>query len=296
MGSSETFLLRWNEFEPNVKQGFSRLRSEADFYDVTLSCGESGQIKAHKVILATYSTFFKSLLRSISHDHPLLYLRGIHISHLESLVSFMYEGEVRVRPEDLDAFLAVATELKINGLMSSQEPAEAPNTEQNESLPVRISSTCAKRTLNQTNSKSKKAKFSATEETKQEPDFEDVAETNEYLEVKKEDQEMHDYEETAEDTEGTPTVSQEELNEQLDAQINKWISPRNPTTKRYQCLKCPYSSGMRSCVKNHVEAKHFVTNGFTCDKCSRKYKTRESLSKHKAAHKKDPEFFATDLL
>ncbi|QQP38176.1 Longitudinals lacking protein-like, partial [Caligus rogercresseyi] len=198
MDSSETLLLRWNEFEPNVKQGFSQLRSEADFYDVTLSCGESGQIKAHKVILATYSTFFKSLLRSISHDHPLLYLRGIHISHLESLISFMYEGEVRVRPEDLDAFLAVATELKIN----------APNTEQNESLPVRISSTCAKRTLNQTNSKSKIAKLSAQEETKQEPEFQDVFESNEYTEVKMEDQERH------EDTvaEETPTISEKELN------------------------------------------------------------------------------------
>nr|ACO11330.1 Longitudinals lacking protein-like [Caligus rogercresseyi] len=292
MDSSETLLLRWNEFEPNVKQGFSQLRSEADFYDVTLSCGESGQIKAHKVILATYSTFFKSLLRSISHDHPLLYLRGIHISHLESLISFMYEGEARVRPEDLDAFLAVATELKINGLMSSQEPAEAPNTEQNESLPVRISSTCAKRTLNQTNSKSKIAKLSAQEETKQEPEFQDVFESNEYTEVKMEDQERH------EDTvaEETPTISEKELNEQLDAQINKWISPRDPKTKQFKCLKCPYSTGNFSHAKNHVEAKHFVTNGFTCDKCSKKFKTRESLYKHKASHKKDPEFFATDIL
>eukprot|EP00096_Caligus_rogercresseyi_P002070 TRINITY_DN1383_c0_g1_i5.p1 TRINITY_DN1383_c0_g1~~TRINITY_DN1383_c0_g1_i5.p1 ORF type:complete len:215 (+),score=34.08 TRINITY_DN1383_c0_g1_i5:78-722(+) len=212
MDSSETLLLRWNEFEPNVKQGFSRLRSEADFYDVTLSCGESGQIKAHKVILATYSTFFKSLLRSISHDHPLLYLRGIHISHLESLVSFMYEGEVRVRPEDLDAFLAVATELKINGLMSSQEPAEAPNTEQNESLPLRmdeIASSCDKRTLNQTNSKSKIAKLSAAEETKEEPGFEDVPETNEYTEVKIEDEKMHE----GTVAEGTLVISEKELNE-----------------------------------------------------------------------------------
>eukprot|EP00096_Caligus_rogercresseyi_P007694 TRINITY_DN256_c0_g1_i3.p1 TRINITY_DN256_c0_g1~~TRINITY_DN256_c0_g1_i3.p1 ORF type:complete len:421 (-),score=171.85 TRINITY_DN256_c0_g1_i3:267-1529(-) len=115
MGSCERLCLRWNDFESNIKHGFSELRQEEDFFDVTLACG-SQQIKAHKVILSACSPFFRSIIKSIPHAHPLLYLRGIQFAHLESLLCFMYNGEVNVTQEDLNNFLAVAEELKIKGL------------------------------------------------------------------------------------------------------------------------------------------------------------------------------------
>nr|ACO10995.1 Broad-complex core protein isoform 6 [Caligus rogercresseyi] len=115
MGFMERLHLRWNDFEPNIKLGFSELRQDEDFYDVTLAC-ESKQVKAHKVILSACSPFFRSLIKSVSHAHPLLYLRGIKFSHLEALLSFMYNGEVSVTQEELTEFLSIAKELKIRGL------------------------------------------------------------------------------------------------------------------------------------------------------------------------------------
>ncbi|QQP37396.1 Broad-complex core protein isoform 6, partial [Caligus rogercresseyi] len=127
MGSMEQLHLRWNDFESNIKLGFSELRQDEDFYDVTLAC-ESKQIKAHKVILSACSPFFRSLIKSVSHAHPLLYLRGIKFSHLEALLSFMYNGEVNVTQEELTEFLSIAEELKIRGLTQEGSSSSSSGT------------------------------------------------------------------------------------------------------------------------------------------------------------------------
>nr|ACO13058.1 Broad-complex core protein isoform 6 [Lepeophtheirus salmonis] len=128
MGSTETLCLRWNEFESSIKHGFSVLRSDKDFFDVTLACGFH-QIKAHKLILSTCSAFFRTLIKSVPHQHPLLYLRGVDFNNLESVLCFMYSGEVRVNPEDLDQFLSLAQELQVNGLMQDQSSSEVVKSE-----------------------------------------------------------------------------------------------------------------------------------------------------------------------
>ena len=115
MASSEKFCLRWNDFESNISVAFRELRDDKDFFDVTLACDEE-QIQAHKVILSACSPFFRSILRKNPHAHPLLYLKGVKFSDLQSVLNFMYHGEVNVNQEDLQMFLAAAEELRIKGL------------------------------------------------------------------------------------------------------------------------------------------------------------------------------------
>lgn len=89
--------------------------------DVTLAC-EQDQISAHKVVLSACSSFFKTILKRNPHQHPLLYLRGISYSNIESLINFMYYGEVSIAQEELNSFLAVAEELQVKGLTQSESP------------------------------------------------------------------------------------------------------------------------------------------------------------------------------
>lgn len=119
MGGAEKFCLRWNDFESNVSSAFRELRDEKDFFDVTLACDDE-QIHAHKVILGACSSFFRAVLRRNPHQHPLLYLKGVKYSDLESVLNFMYHGEVNVAQDDLNSFLAVAEELKVKGLTQNQ--------------------------------------------------------------------------------------------------------------------------------------------------------------------------------
>jgi len=113
---TEKFCLRWNDFESNISSAFRDLREDKDFFDITLACDNDEQIQAHKVILAACSPFFRHVLRRNPHQHPLLYLKGVKFTDLQSVLSFMYHGEVNVAQEELNSFLAVAEELKIKGL------------------------------------------------------------------------------------------------------------------------------------------------------------------------------------
>jgi len=117
--SSEKFSLRWNDFETNINEAFRELREENYFLDVTLVC-ENEQVQAHKVILSACSSFFRNMLRRNAHQHPLIYLKGVKFSDLQSVLDFMYQGEVSVAQEDLNSFLAVAEDLSVKGLTQNK--------------------------------------------------------------------------------------------------------------------------------------------------------------------------------
>lgn len=89
--ATEKFCLKWNDFESNISVAFRDLRDEKDFFDVTLAC-EDEQLPAHKVILSACSPFFKGILRKNQHPHPLLYLKGIKLKEMQSVLNFMYHG------------------------------------------------------------------------------------------------------------------------------------------------------------------------------------------------------------
>ena len=113
--STDKFCLKWNDFDTNLRHAFQQFREEKDFFDVSLVC-EDEQIEAHKMILSASSVFFKNLFkRNSSHKHPFIYLKGVKLQELQSLLQFMYQGEVNVAQDSLNNFLAVAEELAVKG-------------------------------------------------------------------------------------------------------------------------------------------------------------------------------------
>ena len=114
----EKFCLKWNDFQTTVSQSFGLLRKEEDFFDVTLVTEDEVQISAHKLVLASSSSFFKSVLRKSSHSHPLIYLSGVNSVNLEFVMNYIYLGEVQIYQEQIDSFLDVAQKLKVSGLIS----------------------------------------------------------------------------------------------------------------------------------------------------------------------------------
>ena len=140
--SSEKFCLKWNDFESNISGSFKELRDDQEFFDVTLACHDE-QIKAHKVIISACSPFFRNVLRTNPHHHPLLYMRGVSFSDLRSVLDFMYHGEVNIAQEDLNNFLSVAEDLKVKGLTqnksgtstSGRTKPQPPDREMKRSMP-----------------------------------------------------------------------------------------------------------------------------------------------------------------
>jgi len=119
MMANEKLCLRWTDFESNISGALRELREDQGFYDVTLACDED-QIQAHKVIIAACSPFFRTVLQRNPHTHPLLYLKGVKLSDLKSVLDFMYNGEVNMAEEELNSFLNVAEELKVKGFTGNK--------------------------------------------------------------------------------------------------------------------------------------------------------------------------------
>lgn len=127
MAPSELLKLSWKD-QPSFSLAFKDMRNEEDLFDITLSVG-SQQIKAHKLVMSVSSPFFKNLIHQNPHPHPLIYLKGVDFSTLQSILDFIYYGEITVEQKVLSTFLSVADELKIKGLTSQpQNPPPPPST------------------------------------------------------------------------------------------------------------------------------------------------------------------------
>ena len=73
-----------------------------------------------QVVLSACSSFFRGVLRQNPHPNPLIYLRGLRANDIQSVLDFMYNGEVNVAQDELNSFLAVAEDLSVKGLTQSQ--------------------------------------------------------------------------------------------------------------------------------------------------------------------------------
>ncbi|XP_070150698.1 protein abrupt-like isoform X2 [Polyergus mexicanus] len=114
-GGEQQYSLRWNDFHLSILNSFRSLRDHQDFVDVTLAC-DSRTFTAHKVVLSACSPYFRDLLKANPCQHPIVILRDVASSDMESLLRFMYNGEVHVGQEQLPAFLKTAQMLQVRGL------------------------------------------------------------------------------------------------------------------------------------------------------------------------------------
>jgi len=81
--------------------------------------------------LSSFSSFFKEILLQDDHPKPYIYLKGISYPILQSILDYIYQGEVNVAKEELENFLSVTAELQIKGLVN-KDGTQVGNTEEEE--------------------------------------------------------------------------------------------------------------------------------------------------------------------
>ena len=113
---ADQFCLKWNNYQLSLTSAFKHILEEEEFVDVTLSAGGKN-LKAHKVVLSACSSYFRDLLKGIGlWQHPVLVLRDVQFLELQSILEFVYLGEVNVEQDRLESFLKTAELLRIKGL------------------------------------------------------------------------------------------------------------------------------------------------------------------------------------
>ena len=124
---AEKFCLKLNDFHSNVSKSFSLWRNEDYLQDVTLVGDDHKQILAHKLVLSACSEYFRTIFKNNKHPNPMLCLYGINHQDLYNVMDYIYNGEVQIYQGDLDRFLTIAQQLRLEGLLSNDNNEETKN-------------------------------------------------------------------------------------------------------------------------------------------------------------------------
>ncbi|XP_034490946.1 protein bric-a-brac 1 isoform X2 [Drosophila innubila] len=120
MATTQQYSLRWNNYLRHLTYSLDNHRLNDDFVDVSL-CVDGRKIKAHKVVLSSCSSYFKEIFKENPHPHPVIIFKFIKFEDLNSIVEFMYQGEVNVQQEALQSFLQTAELLAVQGLTAEEK-------------------------------------------------------------------------------------------------------------------------------------------------------------------------------
>ncbi|XP_043472186.1 transcription factor GAGA-like isoform X3 [Leptopilina heterotoma] len=174
MGSSgQLYSLSWGEFGSSLASAVQIFQGHGDLVDVTLAAG-GRSFAAHKIVLSAASPFLLKLLKSTPCEHPVVMLAGIGAEDLETILEFVYRGEVRVEPSQLPSLLQAANCLNIHGLtpptivpdkVEEKEPSTNVNEKTEEITSPSVSSRKRKRKRKQTSSSSSTTTTTATTAT-----------------------------------------------------------------------------------------------------------------------------------
>ena len=259
------FYLQWNDFQANASSTFKEMRKDQEFVDVTLACDDNHKIEAHKMVLAASSSFFGDLLRQNKHPKPFIYLRGIKVKALTSILDFMYNGEVNMPHEDLDDFMKVGDDLKVKGLEREDSQAYFEDT----SL------------KNHTKTKERKEKdnkkhiiIKEQEPTKYKSAG---AKRSDLVLVDTFNEELFNI--------GLPSNKENKYlqQEQIFKHLNSVILPKiSKLNGAYECNECGFQSKHMTNMKNHIESNHLNTKDteIPCLHCDVFTHTRTALRNH----------------
>ena len=117
----EKYTLTWHSYSDHLRKTLNNMMTSSEFADVTLVTDDKQQIKAHRNILSACSPVFKNILQLDSNiANPVIYLRGIQHSEMESILQFIYLGEARFYKERINEFIMVCKDLEIMELSTGR--------------------------------------------------------------------------------------------------------------------------------------------------------------------------------
>ena len=81
----EKYSLAWHAYTDHLKSMMKDLMMNEDFSDVTLVTEDKKHIKANISILGACSPVFKDILKKEKNSSPIMYLKGIQYSEMDSI-------------------------------------------------------------------------------------------------------------------------------------------------------------------------------------------------------------------
>ena len=270
----QQYNLAWHTYSEHQREIMQKMLICDDFKDVTLISDDKKPIKAHRNILSACSPVFKNIFQMEINNHPVIYLRGIKHSEIESILQFIYLGETKLYKDSLNELLLVAKNLEIEEFSKNVEfeklqDYQTDNGQLNEkfnksneiqSTSKEESSAISLWSILQNRIKSKSSKNFESEATKHDYLPKHIQSDREDVEIQK------IIEEDTKDE--IPIFNIQSEDEGIQYEYNGFdyqtpqhslletrIESKNEGTK-YECDQCDYQSTYKYRMKKHIQLQH----------------------------------------
>ena len=250
---SEIFRLKWYDYQSNWNKALNELREDTDSADVTLISDDKVKFSAHKIILSSCSNLFRFILKGNVQANSLMYLSGVKSQNLGFILDYIYHGEVNIYQDQLDSFLECAQKLEIEGLLGNTEYSHE-NMNEGKHLP-------------------------------QEPELKiekyEQDEEKTLLRMDIEERKRRPHSKTKNEVAMIDVGSM--TSEEID---NKMRELYEKTEEGWRCLVCDQITNKHSkssSMRRHVET-HMDGLVYTCNLCSKEFRSRNVLSHHKRSY------------
>ena len=111
--NQEKLNLTWHTYTDHVREMLHHMMSSNELTDITLVSADKKKFKAHKVVLSSCSSVFKSIINDTLLSDAIIYLTGIQSSEIESILKLIYLGEAILHQERMDEFINATRSLEI---------------------------------------------------------------------------------------------------------------------------------------------------------------------------------------
>ena len=273
---------------------FASLRHDKNLADVTLVASDQVRVQAHRIVLASCSPFFSSLVFSMPTNNPFLYLSNVSSAYLALMLDYMYTGVTEVLQGDLETFLKSARTLEIDGLTFGEELLNEDINYEEEEVERKIiieekeTDNMADEYITQI---TKEAGFIDEQETELKQEISPVFQVKEEIlqgpparipenvvppAKIPEKKERKKYAPRSQNPKFIPMTNPKDAQE-IEQKINENIEARDDGT--FRCKVCNRINKNRSTMGHHIES-HMEGVEFGCLMCDQKFRSRHYLSKH----------------
>lgn len=107
----------------NMRSMFSTLYTDELLSDVTLCC-RNGTLKAHKVVLAAISPYFRKVFVETCRQNAVFIMHGVDFPQLKSLIELIYVGCIDLPSDEYRLVCDLADSLEVKGVLIDDVEAD----------------------------------------------------------------------------------------------------------------------------------------------------------------------------
>ena len=253
------------DFNLHIFQTYRNLYADKKYTDVILVSDDQTHFPTHRFILASASKVFARILDNLSQSTPVIFLKGVDSANLESLLKFMYHGEVNVLQGDVQSFLNIMEDFHTIRHVDSKT-----------SLSEELNSDSRNKTEYVTDGDSR---VDTSNETLKEERLKETLAIN-----------LVSGDDGVETSSNTPNEEQpreipaikSEPGPRKNTEVSTDFRKREKKKVNYKCSFCDHVTDRKKSFQNHVEVVHMNIRGsWPCDECGTVFTSKASVRTHK---------------